>query len=323
MENKMILGLDVGGTHTDVVLIDRRGLVDSIKVPTDETNLFETVLTGIEAITRSVAPEKINRAVLSTTLTTNAIVQKKTAPTGMIVSSGPGINPESYRTGDHFYTVAGSIDHRGREISPVIEDEITEIAQRMHREGIRNVGWSGSSLFATPPTKSPSEKFSRTALTVFLWGTAYRAASISPAVSPPPISTPLSIPCTVPSSRRWSGPMEKKGWQIPIHILKADGGTMSFSSSIDFPAQSILSGPAASVMGASAFAREDQDCLVLDIGGTTTDMGILVDGAPVLEPLGIRVAERRTLIRSLMTQSHRHRRRQPGAGRRWPADYRA
>ncbi|MBW2010926.1 MAG: hydantoinase/oxoprolinase family protein, partial [Deltaproteobacteria bacterium] len=82
----MIIGLDVGGTHTDVVLLNQEGLVKKIKVPTDAADLFKTVLPGLEKITEDIDPQKISRIVLSTTLTTNAIVQKKIQPVGIIVT---------------------------------------------------------------------------------------------------------------------------------------------------------------------------------------------------------------------------------------------
>ena len=88
----MIIGLDVGGTHTDVVLLDADHLVATVKVPTDHTDLFHTVLSGIDAVTEGVAPDAIHRIVLSTTLTTNAVVQGKTPPVGVIVTAGPGID---------------------------------------------------------------------------------------------------------------------------------------------------------------------------------------------------------------------------------------
>jgi len=97
--------------------------------------------------------------------------------------------------------------------------------------------------------------------------------------------------------------LEKKGIQVPIHILKADGGTMGFESSIAFPGQSILSGPAASVMGSVAFAPDYTETLVLDIGGTSTDMAVLIKGVPLLAPYGVDINNYKTLIRALKTQS--------------------
>jgi len=97
--------------------------------------------------------------------------------------------------------------------------------------------------------------------------------------------------------------LEKKGLHIPILVLKADGGTINFESSIEVPGQTILSGPAASVMGSLPFASETEDTLVLDIGGTTTDMAVLVRRVPLLEPLGGEIGGYKTLIRALRTQS--------------------
>ena len=85
----MIIGLDVGGTHTDVVLLGQEGLVRQVKVPTNSADLFTTVLTGLEKITEGIDPARIQRAVLSTTLTTNRIVQKRIPDVGMIVAAGP------------------------------------------------------------------------------------------------------------------------------------------------------------------------------------------------------------------------------------------
>ena len=97
--------------------------------------------------------------------------------------------------------------------------------------------------------------------------------------------------------------LEQKGLMVPIQILKADGGTMSLESSMAFPGQTVLSGPAASIMGAIPYAPSKQDAIVLDIGGTTTDIAFLVDKAPLLEPMGIQRGQYKSLIRSLQTDS--------------------
>ena len=107
----MIIGLDVGGTHTDAVLLGDNGLEKEIKVLTDPSNLFQSVTTALDDITAGIDPQTINRIVLSTTLTTNAIVQKKLPDVGIIVSSGPGIDPEFYRINENYFAVSGSIDH--------------------------------------------------------------------------------------------------------------------------------------------------------------------------------------------------------------------
>jgi len=66
--------------------------------------------------------------------------------------------------------------------------------------------------------------------------------------------------------------MEREGISAPIFILKADGGTMSIDRAIEKPVETILSGPAASFMGISAMLPTDKDAVLLDVGGTTTDI---------------------------------------------------
>jgi N-methylhydantoinase A/oxoprolinase/acetone carboxylase beta subunit len=97
--------------------------------------------------------------------------------------------------------------------------------------------------------------------------------------------------------------LRAKGLRLPLRLLKADGGNMKLEASIEIPAQTILSGPAASVMGAVAMAAGAEDAIVMDIGGTTTDLAVLIGRVPVLDPHGIAIGSYRTLIRSLDTRS--------------------
>ena len=299
----MIIGLDVGGTHTDVVLLDRHGVVRDIKVPTDPSNLFNAVLEGLESVMTGVDPESVKRVVLSTTLTTNAIVQNKIPEVGIIVSSGPGIDPRYFQTNSHYFPVSGSIDHRGREVEPVDPDEIKQVSQELRARGIRHLGVVGKFSVRNPAHELQikahlGDGFEKVFLGHLISGhlnfprriaTAYLNASVYPVHKEFFEAVQQSL--------------EARGLTMPIRILKADGGNMNFASSIEFPGQTILSGPAASVMGAIGYAVDTEDSLVLDIGGTTTDMTLLMGGVPLLAPLGINVGGYRTLIRSLDTRS--------------------
>jgi N-methylhydantoinase A len=295
----MIIGLDVGGTHTDVVLLDGSGLKNEIKVPTDAANLFQSVLTGLDAVTANIDPAKIDRIVLSTTLPTNAIVQNKIPPVGMIVSSGPGIDPECYRTNGHYFPVAGSIDHRGREREPINPNEINAIANRLNQDGIRYVGVVGK--FSV---RNPSHELEISSILAQSFEKTFMGHRISGNLNfGRRIATTYLNAAVYPLHMEFYQAVQKslaaRGLKLPLRILKADGGNMKFESSIDYPVQTILSGPAASVMGAVALCSEKEDTLVMDIGGTTTDMAVLLDRAPVLDPLGIELAGHKTLIRAL------------------------
>jgi N-methylhydantoinase A len=299
----MIIGLDVGGTHTDVVLIGDQGVEKETKVITDHSNLFNTVLTGLDKVTEGIDHKKINRIVLSTTLTTNAIVQNKLAPVGMIVAGGPGIDPTYYRTSSDYYCVKGSIDHRGRETEPVNPSEIKQIRDQLKKNGIRYVGIVSKFSVRNPQHELAINK---------ILGNSFEKVFMGHQVSgklnfPRRIATAFINAAVYPIHKDFFEAvrcsLNKKGFTMPIHILKADGGTMTFDSSVDSPCQTILSGPAASVMGSIAFASRNEENLVLDIGGTTTDMAVLIDRVPVLNPLGIQLDCYKSIIRSLATQS--------------------
>lgn len=299
----MIIGLDVGGTHTDAALVSPEGLLRKVKVSTDETDLFKTVLSGLTQLLEGVDPGRIRRIVLSTTLTTNAVVQQKVAPVAMIVSSGPGIDPENFRICEHYYTVSGSIDHRGREREPVDHDQVRAIKKELSRAGITTIGVVGK--FSV---RNPSHELMIRDILQTEHSTLFMGHQVSSNLNfPRRIATVhmdaavFSLHCNFFNAVEKS--LKEKGLTIPIQILKADGGTMSLANSMRFPGQTILSGPAASVMGAVSHAPEDQDALVLDIGGTTTDIAILVNRAPLLEPLGIELGNYKSLIRSLKTRS--------------------
>ena len=102
--------------------------------------------------------------------------------------------------------------------------------------------------------------------------------------------------------------LAESGVRAAVRLLKADGGAVPLSLSRREPVQSVLSGPAASVMGVLALCHESevmrQGCsLLLDMGGTTTDMALFVDGSPVVDRDGMRLEGRRTLVRALATVS--------------------
>ena len=299
----MILGLDVGGTNTDVVFLSEEGVQKHVKVPTQPDNLFKSVLSGFTLILEGVDPGRIKRVVISTTLTTNAIVQQTVTPVGMIVSAGPGIDPENFSTGDQYYAVAGSINHRGREIEPINEMEIQRVGEKFKKAGIEYVG-----IVSKFCVRNPSHEI----LIERILNNQFKHIFLGHHVSgnlnfPRRIATTYMNAAVYPLHKEFfqavEQSLEEMGLTVPIQILKADGGTMTLEASMDFPAQTVLSGPAASIMGAIPYAPEGQDAVVLDIGGTTTDIAFLVDKTPLLEPVGIQRGGYRSLIRSLRTLS--------------------
>jgi N-methylhydantoinase A len=299
----MILGLDIGGTHTDVVLLGKTGVIQQVKVLTDPERLFEVVWSGIQQVLHDVPREQIQRAVLSTTLCTNAIVQNRLAPVGMIVSGGPGVDPEHFTTGEHFFPVAGSIDHRGYEVQPIEPVEIEAIRTRLLTDGIRHVG-----VVTKFSVRNPKQELQIREIL----GDGFEYVTLGHCISghlnfPRRIATAYLNCAVYPVYHRFFQAVRDglacEGLNFPVYVLKADGGTMSLDASLACPSQTILSGPAASVMGSLPFAALRSDTLVLDIGGTTTDIALLVDQVPLLDPVGTEVGHFKTLIRSLHSNS--------------------
>ena len=114
----MLLGIDVGGTHTDAVAIDTKDGVKvaaSCKVLTRHDDLLASVTEALDVLLGKIDRDAVTQLNLSTTLSTNAIVQGKTEEVGVIVSSGPGLNPHNYMPCRDFPVFDASISHRGNE----------------------------------------------------------------------------------------------------------------------------------------------------------------------------------------------------------------
>lgn len=299
----MIIGLDVGGTHTDVILLDGRKLIREVKIATDPDNLFQTLQTGLDAIIEGIDPKSIRRAVLSTTLATNLVAQQKLPDVGMVVAGGPGIDPRYFRTNDFYYTVDGAQDHRGREIQALDEKQVQSIGEELKKQGIRYTG-----VVSKFSVRNPEQEKKMAALLQPYVERVFMGHQFSGNLNFPRRIATTYLNCAVyPVHKKFFKAVEEslteKGLTMPIRILRPDGGNMNIESSVDHPAQTILSGPSASVMGAISSAPSQGACLVLDIGGTTTDMAVLIDKAPLLAPLGIEVSQYKTLIRALQTES--------------------
>ena len=84
---------------------------------------------------------------------------------------------------------------------------------------------------------------------------------------------------------------------VEIHILKADGGTMPIEASRHQPCETVFSGPAASTMGAVALSRDQKNSVVVDIGGTTTDISLVIAGDPLYASKGARIENHYTYRR--------------------------
>lgn len=295
------VGIDVGGTHTDAVAVEGTRILHKVKVRTTES-LKECSLLALRELLEGVSTQEVRRVVLSTTLVTNSVVEGKLEPAGMLVTAGPGMTPGPLLPHEGARVVPGAMDHRGREIVPLDEEEVAGHLDRFHAEGLRVLAVVGKFSVRNPTHElriaelaggrfdyvalghalSGALNFPRRAATAFLAASVWRrhhrfVTSMTEA-------------------------LESYGIRAPLYLLRADGGTQ-LAGSFRNPAEGSLSGPAASVMGVQALDAVGEDTLAFDVGGTTTDISVYTRGVPLLEPRGATIGPLRTQIRSLFTRS--------------------
>lgn len=298
----MILGLDVGGTQTDAVLIDEGEVVAETKTST-ESDLLETLRTAIEKTVTDVDSGQLKRMAFSTTMATNAIVQDRFSEAGMIVTAGPGMDPHWFSVGPCYEVVEGCLDHRGFEIMPLDRGSVHEAVSRIQKKGIKVLGIAGKFSVRNPIHEVQISRWINGGFTHLALG--HQVSGILN--FPRRITTTYLNAALYDIHHNFSAALveilDSKGLNAPRYLLKPDGGTVELEQSIHHPARTAQSGPAASVMGALALDGCKDTALVLDIGGTTTDISVVLNGVPLLEPHGIRLGNYQTLIRSLLTHS--------------------
>lgn len=300
----MYIGIDVGGTCTDAVLLDR-GLVRAMaKVPTRE-DLLSSLLEALDEIMKGVEGELVERVVFSTTVITNLIAEKKYDPVGLILMPGPGLSPNLYRFPTDTYIIQGAIDYRGREIIPLRLTEVDQAAAELAARGYRKVAVVGK--FSCRNHRHEKEVAARV-----LWNYPDWHVELGHQVA-----GQLNFPRRVVSTYLTCATREKyqffvrsvqeaisqRGIKGAIFILKADGGTLPLESSLEVPVETIFSGPAASTLGVQALTPPGETAVVVDIGGTTTDLALILSGQPLLASRGSRVDDMLTHVRALAVKS--------------------
>ncbi|OPY16983.1 MAG: Acetophenone carboxylase alpha subunit [Syntrophus sp. PtaU1.Bin005] len=299
----MILGIDVGGTHTDAALIDSGRIRKTAKVATNPGHVVES-LSGIASEVLKGEPlENLQRIVLSTTLSTNAIVQNKVDPVGLMVISGPGLPPSYISTAENTHFLSGYVNHRGIETAPIDPVAVTRISDDFRKRGLNHAGIIGKFSTRNPIQELQIEK---------IVSSGMKHVSLGHRMSGH-LNFPRRVATTYLNEAIWElyssfvkqvvDFFRTMGVSVPIYILKADGGTFNIEQSVEFPVYTILSGPAASIMGILSMTENSgEDAIALDIGGTTTDIALFADGVPLLEPFGVTMEGHKTLIRGLRSK---------------------
>jgi len=297
----VFLGIDTGGTFTDAVLWEAASgrVVSRTKAPTTHSNLSVGVIDAIQGLDARRFAE-ISMVGLSTTLATNAIVERTGRPVGLIIVGYEGdisIPIPRVKT----IRVSGGHDVAGRETAPLDERQVRRFAETVRGE-VESFACASYFSVRNPAHELRVEKL-------------LAHASRLPVVSGHRLSSDLNFPVRAVTAALNAGlipliaelldavghALSTMNITAPLMVVKGDGSLMSDDTARERPIETILSGPAASVVGSAALlGKTDIDrSVVVDVGGTTTDIAVLDGGLPRLSVRGARVGEWRTSIHAV------------------------
>lgn len=304
------IGVDVGGTNTDAVIIDEKlNLIESIKVPTTEdvsTGIFQAIHTVLEK--SKIDKNLVKHAMLGTTQCTNAIVErKKLCKVGIIRLGSPATHsiepmadwPEDLRSvvSENFSIVKGGYEFDGREITSFDEDEV--------RNAVRNMKGKIDSIAITcvfSPVRSEHEymvaEIVKQELGDIPISLSNEVASMGllERENATILNSALMTVAEIVTDGFIDG-LKKEGVEnAEVFLCQNDGTLMSVEFTKRFPILTVACGPTNSIRGAS-FLSDMKNAIVVDVGGTTTDIGVIVNSFPRESSLAADVGGARTNFR--------------------------
>lgn len=301
----LLLGVDTGGTYTDAVIIkDETTVIASSKSLTTRTDLAIGIANVVRAVLQDagVGPQDISLASLSTTLATNALVEGQGGRVGLVYI---GFDPRDLDThglkdalkGDPYLTLAGGHDHSGSEVAPLDVDKLRDWVSQDH-------GVSAFAVASQFATRNPAHE---QLVCDIIQDVTGRPVSASHQLSSK-LNGPKRALTAVLNARliglthkligRAEDILTDIGIVAPLMVVRGDGALISSEMAKDRPIETILSGPAASIVGARWLTGVDL-AMVSDIGGTTTDVAVLRNGRPEIDPAGAQVGPYRTMVEAV------------------------
>ncbi|MBM4229050.1 MAG: hydantoinase/oxoprolinase family protein [Gammaproteobacteria bacterium] len=303
------IGIDVGGTNTDAVVMEGERVLASYKASTsaDVTSGVSEALAG--ALKQSGVPANlIDVVALGTTHFTNAVVQRRDLiPTAAVRLGLPATqalppmvdwSPDLRDAiGGHFYFAHGGHEFDGRPITPLDPDELRKIARDITKKKIRTV--AVSSVFS--PVNSEVERKAGEVLAAALPGVHITLSSdIGRIGLLERENAAIMNACLMDLSRgvieAFRNSLEKNGITGRFFLTQNDGTLMDAALAERFPVLTFASGPTNSMRGAT-FLSGVKDGIVIDIGGTTTDVGSLKSGFPREASVAVEIGGVRTNFR--------------------------
>ena len=304
----MQIGLDIGGTFTDIVALDHDGRLALTKVPSTPKDLLDGIGVAVRSILAiaGAKPGDVERFIHGTTVATNAILEQKGAVTAVLTTEGfedvlelgrmkrsrmydlamdpetpTFLAPRRRRVG-----IRERLDAKGRVLVPLNDDAVRESVQALRAQGVSAIAVCYLFSFVNPA----HERRTREIITALA-----PEINVSLSSEVDPTFREYERLC-VTAFDAYLGPVVKRylagladalrglGVAAPPLIMRSRGGIVSAALAAREPVTLFLSGPAGGVIGARFAAERSgvRDFVSLDMGGTSNDVGVVRDGTPLL-----------------------------------------
>ena len=304
----MRIGVDVGGTNTDAVLMDGRDLVAQAKLPTTGDVTSGIVASLEEVLRQKPKTAKITGVMLGTTHFTNALLERKDlTPTAVLRLALPATTllpplvdwPQELKQaiGGFTYMVHGGHEFDGREIASVDPAEIREVAKQMRKQGVEAAAICGVFSPVDPAHEQEAAAILQSEMPEIQLTLSHQNGRIG--ILERENASTLNACLSNVAKHTIAGirlALSQLGLDARLYLSQNDGTLMDADFAARFPVFTIASGPTNSMRGA-AFLSGVRDGIVVDIGGSSTDVGALVNGFPREASVAVNLAGVRTNFR--------------------------
>ncbi|MGG1219931.1 hydantoinase/oxoprolinase family protein [Priestia endophytica] len=302
---RYMVGVDVGGTFTDVTLVDSdKGSIKNHKVPSTPKDPSHAIMTGIEQILgmNSIPFNEVEYLAHGTTVATNALIERKGAKTALIVTKGfrdlleiarqtrPHLydlfkeKPETVIPGDLRFEVEERLYADGSVRTPININELRKIIEHLKEKEVTSIAVCFLFSFNNPiHEKVAVEEIKR------LFPEVYVSAShqIVPEFREYPRISTTSLnaylgPVMKTYMENFQNSVHSVGIPVDPYITQSNGGIISIQESVSSPVRTAVSGPAAGVVAASHLSEltDHRNLITFDMGGTSADFSLIENGEP-------------------------------------------
>jgi N-methylhydantoinase A/oxoprolinase/acetone carboxylase beta subunit len=307
---KIGMGIDTGGTYTDAVIYDfqQKEILGAVKALTTKSDLSEGIGHALDRL-----PQELLRQVelisLSTTLATNACVENKGGRAKLLFINvyKKVVEETGHSYGlpkvDKIFFLNGARDKNGLVIGEPDWDVFLEESQDWFADADSIGIVELNAMYNSAAVEKKAQRMIREKYDIpVICGHELFSDLNSIQRGSSTLLNARLLPIIDNFLKAVKISLGKRNINVPVVIVRSDGSLMSEKFTGTHPVETLLCGPAASVVGGVELTKE-KDCLIIDMGGTTTDISLVKGGVPVLAEHGVNVGKWRTFVKGVFTET--------------------